>query len=155
MPHIDIRAASLDSEDAQKLILGLNAELSERYPEPGMTHFRLDRDEVGPGRGVFLVAYVDGAAAGCGAVRLLDEDEAEIKRMYVVPESRGRGIAAGVLAELETQARGLGARRLVLETGVRQAEALALYRRAGFGEIPRFGEYVNSTLSICMAKDLD
>ena len=74
--------------------------------------------------------------------------------MYVVPSFRGRGIAKAVLETLETEAQELGASRLVLETGERQPEALALYRRSGFSPIPPFGQYIDSPLSVCMAKEL-
>jgi GNAT superfamily N-acetyltransferase len=79
---------------------------------------------------------------------------AEIKRMYVAPAVRGRGIGRQVLQELEAIASHLRANRIVLETGLRQPDALALYRRAGFVEIPLFGEYVDSPLSVCMEKIL-
>ena len=89
-----------------------------------------------------------------GAVRKIDEDTVEIKRMYVVREVRGRGIAGQVLRALEQEAKRLGARAMVLETGERQAEALALYKRAGYVRIEPFGEYVDSPLSVCMKKAL-
>jgi putative acetyltransferase len=149
-----IRQETLDSPTVQSLIRALNDELDERYPEEGANHFRLDPEELGPGRGVFLVAYGEGEAVGCGAVRLNESGVAEIKRMYVRPEWRGRGVAGAVLGQLEQHARTLGVTRLVLETGERQPESLAVYRRAGFVEIPRFGEYLDSPLSICMGKDL-
>jgi GNAT superfamily N-acetyltransferase len=94
---------------------------------------------------------------GCGAVRRIAPTVCEIKRMYVVPNARGRGIGYRILAELESIARGLGAARLVLETGVRQPDAIALYRRAGFMTIPLFGGYADTPhpeLSVCMEKDL-
>lgn len=73
--------------------------------------------------------------------------------MYVIPAARGRGFSRVMLTALEENARALGVRRLVLETGPRQAEALALYSRAGLIRIARFGEYVESQLSLCMGKD--
>jgi len=149
-----IRSESLRVPIVETLIRALNAELEARYPEEGANHFRLDPDEVGPGRGAFLVAYAGDVAVGCGAVRLIEPHVAEIKRMYVPHARRGRGIAKQLLAALESHASLLGARRLVLETGERQPEAIALYRRAGFEEIPRFGEYVDSPLSVCMGKDV-
>lgn len=149
-----LRQESLDAPIVQTLIRELNAELDQRYPEEGANHFRLDPDELGPGRGVFLVAYLDGVGVGCGAVRLNEPGVFEVKRMYVKPDCRGRGIAGAVLESLEQHARALGARQLVLETGDRQQESLAVYRRAGFVEIPRFGEYVDSPLSLCMGKTL-
>lgn len=149
-----IQPESLDTPVVTALIRALNVELDERYPEEGANHFRLDPEEVAPGRGVFLVAYVRGEAVGCGATRLNEPGTAEIKRMYVLPAYRGRGVAGYLLSALEGHARSLGARQLVLETGERQPESLAVYRRAGFEEIPRFGEYVDSPLSVCMGKVL-
>src|SRR6478609_6493233 len=139
---LHVIATSIQSADAGVLIAALNAELLALYPEEGATHFRLDADEVAPGRGAFLVAYADGAPVGCGAVRRLDDAAAEVKRMYVVPTARGTGVARALLAALEAEARRLGARRLLLETGTRLDAAMALYRRAGFVEIAAFGEYV-------------
>ncbi|MFO1512621.1 MAG: GNAT family N-acetyltransferase [Verrucomicrobiota bacterium] len=78
----------------------------------------------------------------------------EIKRMYVVPEERGRGVGRAILNGLEAEARALRISRLVLETGVRQTAAQALYQRAGFARIAPFGEYVDSPLSLCLAKQL-
>jgi GNAT superfamily N-acetyltransferase len=149
-----IERAELGSAVTRSLIAALDAELASRYPEMGATHFRLESQEVAEGRGAFLVAYAGDEPAGCGAVRLISETEAEIKRMYTAPDSRGRGIAKAVLAALEAEARRLGARRLVLETGVRQPEAVHVYEGAGFSPIPLFGDYVDSSFSICMAKDL-
>ena len=151
---IEIRREPLHSAVARTLIGTLNAELLARYPEEGATHFRLDAEEVGTGRGAFLVACRGGEPVGCGAVRRLGDGVAEVKRMYVVPTARGMAVGAVILAALEAEARALGATRLVLETGERQPEAIALYRRAGFSVIPRFGEYVDSALSLCMGKDL-
>lgn len=152
--RIEIRREEITSPIARALIADLNAELSGMYPEEGANHFRLEADEVAPGRGAFVAARAGERLVGCGAVRRLDADSAEIKRMFVRREARGRGIGRLLLATLEGEALGLGVRRLVLETGQRQAEALALYTRAGFARIPAFGEYVGSPLSICMAKDL-
>ncbi|WP_437970533.1 GNAT family N-acetyltransferase [Sorangium sp. So ce260] len=150
---VEIRRADIASPVAQALIEALNAELSSRYPEEGANHFELGESEVTEGRGAFLVAS-DGDARplGCGALRRLDAWTAEVKRMYVAPGARRRGVARAVLAALEEEARRLGVTRLVLETGERQPEALALYSRAGFRRIPPFGEYVDSPLSVCLEK---
>jgi SAM-dependent methyltransferase/GNAT superfamily N-acetyltransferase len=149
-----IARAEILSREARSLIEALNAELSSRYPEDGATHFRLDPNEVAPGQGAFLVARRAGRPVGCGAVRRVEAEIGEVKRMYVSPEARSGGVGRAVLAALENEARALGLVRLVLETGVRQPEAITLYERAGFARIPAFGEYVNSPLSVCMAKDL-
>jgi GNAT superfamily N-acetyltransferase len=87
-------------------------------------------------------------------VRRIDESTAEIKRMYVRPAARGRRVGRQILAVLEAEAQRLGVRSLVLETGPRQPEAIALYEHAGYRHIPLFGEYVGSEFSVCMAKEL-
>jgi putative acetyltransferase len=153
--EIDVRREDILSPVVQRLIGALNSELEGRYPEEGANHFRLDPEEVADGRGAFLVAYIGGQPVGCGAVRRIDPAVAEVKRMYVAPEARGRGVGRQVLLQLEAEARRLGATRLVLETGPRQPEALALYSRAGFVEIPNFGNYVGCEFSVCMAKELN
>jgi len=151
-----VTSEALDSAVAQQLIAALNAELAAQYADiPGSTHFRLDADDVAPGRGAFLVGWSGDEPVGCGAIRRLDDGSAEIKRMYVVPDRRGRGYGRKLLHALIDEARRLGIRRVVLETGNRQLGALALYRSYGFVEIPAYGEYVNSpSTSVCMAKDV-
>jgi putative acetyltransferase len=153
-PRVSIVKEDILCPVAQELIRSLNAELSDRYPEEGATHFRLQADEVAEGRGAFLVAYLGAAPVGCGAVRIIGAALGEIKRMYVSPAVRGRGVGLAILEALEAEARRLGIRRLVLETGVRQREALALYLRVGYSPIPAFGEYLDSPLSLCLGKDL-
>lgn len=152
--EIRLQRTDILSATAQQLIAALNAELEARYPEEGANFFRLDSEEVAEGRGAFLVAWLDEKPVGCGAVRMIEPVVAEIKRMYVDPSLRGRRIGRQIVLALEAHAIGLGAKSIVLETGPRQPEALALYSRAGFTEIPLYGEYVGSKFSVCMAKDL-
>lgn len=152
--EIEFRRTSLSSPVVQELISALNAELESIYPEDGANFFRLDPEEVAEGRGAFLVAYLDDKAIGCGAVRLNEPGIAEIKRMYVDPAVRGRRVGRQIVDALESQARQLGAKRVVLETGPRQPDAIAMYQHAGFTEIPLYGEYIGSQFSVCMAKDL-
>ena len=154
LAEITIRREALASAAAARLIEALNLELSERYPEEGANHFRLDPEEVEEGRGAFFIAYANSSPIGCGAVRQIDSRTAEIKRMYVEPGARGVGLGRRMLAILEAEAHRLGATRIVLEAGDRLPEALALYSQAGFVPIPAFGEYVSSPLSVCMGKDL-
>lgn len=154
MDALDVRPYDLLSKEAQALISELNAELSSMYPEEGATHFRLDPAEVKKGNGVFVIAAQGGRHLGCGAVRRIDAHTAELKRMYVRSDARNRGVARAILRALEKEARALGLKRLVLETGVRQLAAMALYRKEGYRDIPPFGEYVNSPLSVCMEKEL-
>jgi len=152
---IAIERAELTDDVSRDLIESLNAELSALYPEPGATHFELTAQEVSDGRGTFLVIYRDGTPVGCGALRFLDADTAELKRMYVSPAARGRGLGRRLVAALEAEARTMGVRRLVLETGVRQAAALALYRATGFHAVPLYGEYrLSPETSVCLGKDL-
>jgi len=154
-PEVEIRRESVLSATAARLIGALNAELLERYPEDGTPdHFRLDPHEVAEGRGAFLIATMRGAPVGCGAIRRLDADTAEIKRMYVESGSRGRNLGQSLLAALEAEARRLGIARLVLETGSRQPEAVALYRHAGFVPAAAFGEYHEHPLSTFLGKVL-
>src|SRR5688572_18192676 len=127
MRSLVIHRESIESQDASALIAALNAELAHRYPEPGANYFRLDASEVAPGRGAFLIARSDRQPVGCGAIRKLDEASAELKRMYVLPKHRGQGVGRDLLQHLETVGRELGVSRLVLETGTRQPEAMALY----------------------------
>ena len=164
MQSLEIDREGLTSTVASALIATLNAELSALYPEPGATHFTLDQNEVAPGHGIFVVARWHGRPVGCGALRSVRDATlthqlgprvGELKRMYVTREVRGQGVGRALLDRLEAEARTLGLTRLVLETGTRQVEALALYHRAGFTPIPAYGEYAaSSTTSVCMAKDL-
>jgi GNAT superfamily N-acetyltransferase len=105
--------------------------------------------------GVFLVVRDDdGAAVACGGVARFDETRGELKRMYVVPEARGRGFGRRLLEELEAHARRLGYAALVLETGEQQGEALGLYRSSGYEPIPCYGIYATREISRCFEKEL-
>jgi GNAT superfamily N-acetyltransferase len=99
-----------------------------------------------------VIARLDGRAVGCGALRKLDLTTAEVKRMYVEPEMRGHGVAKRVLEHLEVVGRDLGVERLVLETGIYQAEAIGLYHKAGFAPVRCWGEYAESVTSVCFEK---
>jgi len=151
---VEIRREELTAPVVQRLICALNAELDARYPEEGANFFRLEPEEVAEDRGAFLVAYLAGKPVGCGAVRKIEPGVAEIKRMYVDPNARGRRVGRQIVDALEAHAQRLGAKRIVLETGPRQPDAIAMYQRAGFAEIPLYGEYIGSKFSVCMAKDL-
>jgi putative acetyltransferase len=152
---ITITRAELTADVSRALIDALNAELKGIYTEAGTTHFGLDPAEVSGKRGAFLVISKNGTPVGCGAVRLLDAETGELKRMYVAPSERGRGLGRRLVASLEAEARALGARRLVLETGIWQAAALKLYQATGFQPIPLYGEYcLSPQTSVCLGKEL-
>jgi putative acetyltransferase len=153
-PDVSITAEPFDSDDARRLIAALDASLTELYPAEQRFGPNLKAEQLADGRGSFLVARDRERAVGCGAIRLLDQTTAEVKRMYVEPDDRGRGVGWAVLASLEAAARQLGVRRLVLETGVHQQAAILLYRRAGFVQIDCWGEYATSPTSLCYEKRL-
>lgn len=100
----------------------------------------------------FLGATLDGALIGCGALKLTGDGAAELKRMIVSPAARGHGVGSALLAALEAAGRAEGVRVVRLETGVRQTEALALYRRRGYVERDAFAPYVPDPLSVFMEK---
>jgi putative acetyltransferase len=151
---VAIAAEPFDSAEARHLIAALDAHLSSRYPPEQRFGPNLKPEQLAAGLGTFVVARVDGRAVGCGAVRLLNESTVEVKRMYVAPEVRGRGVAKEILAHLEGAGRDLGARRSVLETGIHQDEAIGLYRRAGYSQVDCWGEYAASPTSVCYEKKI-
>ena len=101
-----------------------------------------------------IVAYLDGYAIGCGALKSFSIDTAEIKRMFVVDEWRGKRIATKLLNELEEWAAELDYVKLILETGVRNPEALSVYKRCGYMQIENYGQYESMESSVCFAKEL-
>src|SRR5947209_997919 len=133
-----------------RLIAALDADMTALYP-PESNHL-LDVTALMEPAVTFLVARTAGEAVACGA--LLDDPRGwgEVKRMYVRPDRRGRGIGRRILVELESIARASGRHLLRLETGIHNAEALALYRRAGFVERESFGDYKPDPLSAFMEK---
>ena len=102
-----------------------------------------------------VVAYHDTIPAGCGAIKQADGSIMEIKRMYTSPQKRGCGIASKILTELEKWSVELGYSRCVLETGIRQPEAIALYQKNGYESIPNYGQYIGVENSRCFAKNLE
>ena len=154
MPLV-ITRASLTSEVARELIRARHDELSALYADTREADFLdLPARDIAPGAGVFLIAWLDDQPVGCGALRRLGDDQGEIKRMYVVPPARRSGIGRALLEALEVEARNLGIAALILETGERQPEAIALYRSAGFERCPCWGDYLESPLAVCFAKPL-
>jgi GNAT superfamily N-acetyltransferase len=150
--EITVATEPFDSADARRLITALDEHLASRYVPEQRFGPNLKPEQIAAGLGTFVIARTDGRAVGCGALRRLDEDSAEVKRMYVEPDMRGNGVAKRVLDQLEKVGRDLGVHRLVLETGIYQAEAIALYRRAGFQPIRCWGEYAESVTSVCFEK---
>lgn len=102
-----------------------------------------------------VVAYENGEAIGCGAIKAFDNEAMEVKRMFVSPTHRGKRIATAVLAELEKWAAELSFKRCVLETGKRQADAVQLYQKNGYQVIPNYGQYAGVENSICFSKTIE
>jgi GNAT superfamily N-acetyltransferase len=152
---LGVRAEPFDSPDAVALCSAQQAEMLELYEGEA---------DIGPTReasmfvephGAFLVLRDDdGRAVGCGGIARFDETRGELKRMYVVPEARGRGLGRLLLVELEAAARRLGYASVVLETGDRQAEAVGLYESSGYERIPCYPPYDSRELSWCYEKSL-
>ncbi len=101
-----------------------------------------------------VVAFMDSEAVACGAFKKISDSSVEIKRMYVVENLRGQGIAQQVLAELEKWARELNFSACILETGKKQPEAISLYQKAGYAIIKNYGPYDNIENSVCMEKKI-
>ena len=101
-----------------------------------------------------VVLYMDEAAVSCGGLKPFEPGSMEVKRMYTVPSARGKRLAAQVLRELEQWAIELGCNKLVLETGKRQPEAIALYQRTGYSFIPNYAQYEKIDNSVCFEKQL-
>jgi putative acetyltransferase len=152
--NLTVAGEPFESADARRLIAALDAELGALYPPEQRFGPNFKAEQIDSGRGTFVVARFNGTAVGCGAIRLLDATTAEVKRMFSIPSMRGAGVGKVVLQHLESAARRLGVQRLVLETGIYQDAAIALYRRAGFVQVDCWGEYASSPTSICFEKVL-
>jgi GNAT superfamily N-acetyltransferase len=150
MERFTIEAADPHGEDATRLSALLSAELGARYGGEGEGGYHPDQVCV-PGA-VFVIARLDGRPVGCGALRPLTAEVGEIKRMYVDPTVRGRGISRRILQELEDRGRRFGYARLRLEAGTMQVEALRLYESSGYYHITPYGYFKDDPRSICFEK---
>ena len=147
---------SVGSEVGAALVGAQWRELLTRYGVPENRHETDDlaADHLAPPFGVFLVGWLGEEPIACGGVRRHDDTTGEVKRMYVAPEHRGRGYSRTVLRALEDRARGLGYTRVVLETGTKQPEAIALYESEGYTRVAAYGYYRDAPDTRCYAKDL-
>ncbi|WP_433946885.1 GNAT family N-acetyltransferase [Paenibacillus sp. SN-8-1] len=134
------------------LVEELDCELRDRYP--GEPIFGIDFSDPAVESITFVLALWNGKAVGCGATRPLNQEVTELKRFYVKEEYRGRGIASSMLEKLEQQARKDGYRRIRLQTGINQPEAIALYEKYGYESISTFGEYTQTEVSVCYEKSI-
>jgi len=150
--HVTIQLSDPASPEARQLIAQLDEYLSGLYPVESnhlLSVEALQQPDV-----TFLLAQVEGQAAGCGAFVNRDGEYAEVKRMFVVPEFRGLKVGRRILDELEALARNAGLALARLEAGVAQPEALRLYEKAGYWRCGRFGDYPDDPLSVFMEKRL-
>ena len=131
-----------DSDASRELQNSFFADIAARYPgwDPGEGP-SADPSEFRAPDGAWVVSYLDARPLGCGGVKAVDDETAEIRRVFLQKEARGRGIGRQLLQELEEHARRLGYRRVRLNTGDRQPEALGLFRSAGYVEIADFNGY--------------
>jgi ribosomal protein S18 acetylase RimI-like enzyme len=157
-PGLEIRRVGYGQPDALRLVEEVQEEYVRRYGSRDDTP--LEHAMFEPPTGCFFVGYVAGQAGVTGAWRRSDvaafgtDRTAEVKRMYVVPRLRGAGLARLMLAHLEVSAAEHGAEALLLETGLRQPEAIALYESSGYTPVPGFGHYRGEPLSRCFGKRL-
>ncbi|GAB3428817.1 GNAT family N-acetyltransferase [Flindersiella endophytica] len=147
---MELHVVPYDHPDAVRLIAEVQQEYVIRYG--GVDRTPTDPAEFAPPEGRFVVGYLDGTPVACGGWRVSGSGIAEVKRMYVTPAARGRGYARVLLAELERTIADAGLRRVILETGLAQPEAIGLYTSAGYTPIESFGIHRDSPNSRCFAK---
>ncbi len=140
-----------DSSDFQELVMLLDADLQIR---DGAEHgFYAQFNKIANIRNV-VVCYIDHQPVGCGAFKEYDQNNVEIKRMFVRPEYRNQGLGLAILKELEKWAAESNFSAAILETGKKQPEAITLYQKAGYRIIKNFGQYEHVENSVCMTRDL-
>ncbi len=148
---IDFQRTNPSQNDFIDLVRELDADLKIR---DGDDHSFYDQFNKIQNLKYCLVAYEHKVAVGCGAIKPFDAQTMEVKRMFVLPNYRGKGIAAKVLKELEIWAKELDFSACVLETGVKQPEAIALYKKCGYQITDNYGQYKGIDNSICFNKNL-
>ena len=149
---VTIIRTNSDNKDFVSLVKSLDADLSGR---DGADHpFYAQYNEIDKIKYV-VVAYENGKPVSSGAIKEFSRDTMEVKRMYTLPEFRGKGLASKVLSELEKWAKELGCEKCTLETGKKQPEAIALYKKKGYKIIPNYGQYAGVENSVCFEKEIN
>lgn len=141
-----------ENSDFKELVDALDAELRIIDGEDHLFYAQLNKTA---GIRYVIVAYKDNTAVGCGALREYGEETMEVKRMYVQTGHRGKGVAFGVLSELEKWAAELQYKKCILETGNKQIAAINLYQKSGYNRIENFGKYQGIGKSVCFEKLLE
>ena len=147
VPEVLIQSREITHPDVTVLIRAAERELAERYPHEAPS-------PVDP-LARFVIAYVRGEAVGCGAVVGVSPGVGEVKRMWVHPGHRRAGVARRILAALERTAERMDISRMILETGLRQPEAIGLYEGLGYTRTEPYGEYIGNPTSVCYEKKLE
>jgi len=154
---VAVRIANIDplGEIATALLRAAAAEVRPLYAQPTATPISALANDPPRARELYVAAFVDGSPVGSGALREFDRTTAEVRRMYVRPEHRGKHVGHAILAHLIASACKLGYERLILETGNRQAPAIAFYENYGFRRIEAFGAHVTDETSLCYELHID
>ncbi|MBL7778487.1 MAG: GNAT family N-acetyltransferase [Chitinophagales bacterium] len=147
----DILRVSSENDDFQKLVFQLDSYLAKLNGDENDFYAAFNKTNL---LQHVAVGYSENMPVACGAIKKIDQDTIEIKRMYVLPEFRGKGVATAMLKALENWGKELGYKRAVLETSIKMPEAINLYRKNKYYEIPRYGQYENALCSICFEKNL-
>ena len=148
---ITIKRTNSGDENFQNLVRELDKELAVRDGDEHAFYHQFNKIDAIK---YAVVAYEEETAVGCGAIKRFSDEALEVKRMFVPENERGKGIATIVLRELETWAQELGFTKCILETGLRQPEAIGLYEKNGYTKIPNYGQYKNMENSVCFEKKI-
>lgn len=140
-----------DHTDFRALVVALDTDLQARYGEQQQFFSQFNKLDL---IHHVIVAYNNNEPVGCGAFKEYETGVAEIKRMFVQLQQRGKGIAGLILTELEQWAAAEGYHTCILETAIKQPEAIRVYEREGYSRIPNYGQYIGVEISLCMQKQI-
>ena len=146
---ITLKRTNSDDADFQNLVRELDKDLAIR---DGNEHsFYAQYNKIDAIKYVVVAAEND-VPVGCGAIKIFEPNSMEVKRMFVPPDKRSKGIASIVLQDLELWVKELGNEKCLLETGLKQPEAIRLYEKNGYAKIPNYGQYIGMDNSVCFEK---
>jgi len=148
---IDLVRTNRENNDFKSLVTLLDLELNSRY---GLIQAQYDKFNSTGSINNIVVGYYDSKPVGCGCFKSYDVDTVEIKRMFVISDLRGSGISKMILKELELWVLESGIQNVILETGIKQPDAIRFYQKQGYQKVDNFGQYHSNKNSVCMAKKL-
>lgn len=151
METLQIKRTKSSDNDFVLLVSMLDSELFDRYQAAQARYDKYNKIELND---TVILVYIEGTPAGCGCFKQYDNETAEIKRMFVSTNFRGKGISKIILKELEKWASEKGFSKTILETGKKQHEAIGLYKNSGYHPMDNFGQYKDFPTSVCFKKDL-